>query len=304
MAKMRQAATGGDIRQAASDTMDPAIRQIDALSGRPQYALTGPVKEAWDLVPEGVKSQIIKRPNPAPMSSSVVNPWGAESIAQPTGPQTLSLEQLQMVRAYLGDKAFALSPLAQGMDETSKQLLRGQVTGDLEAKLAPEALPLWQQANKRYGGTMVGDEFLNERAARTGLPNRMALNRNTLSEFLDVNRQDLIRRMGKEQFNAIVQEVMGGAQPGTRDILTSGAGTPMSALMQTLGRGTNSGSINTLGVPLRTALPGLGSEWTGRQIGSDPNIEALLRLLSQRSADTWKQAQQGQPVPLGDTYGR
>jgi hypothetical protein len=78
----------------------------------------------------------------------------------------------------------------------------------------------------------------------------------------------------------------------------------MSALMQTLGRGTNSGSINTLGVPLRTALPGIGSEWTGRPIGSDPGIEALLRYLGQRSAEQYRGALGGSAVPLGDTYGR
>ena len=68
--------------------------------------------------------------------------------------------------------------------------------------------------------------------------------RNALSDYLDVNRQDLIRRMGPEQYEQVVQSVLGGAQPGTRDILTPGAGTPLAALQQVYRPRDETGSIS------------------------------------------------------------
>jgi len=164
---------------------------------------------------------------------------------------------------------------------------------------------VWQQANRQYGGVSVIDEFLNERAATQGLPNRMFLNRNTLSDYLDVNRQDLIRRMGREQYDQVVQDVLGGAQPGTRDILASGAGTPLTALLQTLGRGTMSGSVNALGVPIRTALPNVGSEYTGRAAFTvAPELQSLFNYLTQTNAPAAAEPYTGRPIKIGPIPGR
>lgn len=277
MAKLRQAATGGDLHQAASDSMGAAMKQIDALAGSPSLAGDA-LNRGYEMLPQIIKDELIG----------------------PLGAQGYTLEQAQAIRSYMGSKAFAQSPQGQGLTPAAQQSLWKKMTDEINSFLPPEGQALWAQANKQYGGISVIDEFLNERAATQGLPNRMFLNRNTLSDYLDVNRADLIRRMGREQYDQVVQSVLGGAQPGTRDILTPGAGTPLSALLQTLGRGTNTGSINAVGVPLRTALPGVGSEWTGRAaFGADPGVQALMNYLTQQQADDFRRAQQGQPVKIG-----
>jgi hypothetical protein len=62
----------------------------------------------------------------------------------------------------------------------------------------------------------------------------------------------------------------------------------MDALMQTIGRGTNTGSINALGVPSRTLLPNLGSQYTGRAPYSlPPALQTILDVVSQRTGDEY-----------------
>jgi hypothetical protein len=58
MAKLRQAATGGEIQDAASTTMQTAIDEINTLSGNPRIA--GPaLNEGYGMLEDVVKNQII-----------------------------------------------------------------------------------------------------------------------------------------------------------------------------------------------------------------------------------------------------
>jgi hypothetical protein len=230
------------------------------LSGAPKIN-TPALHQAYSTLPELDRSRL-----------GVVDPAG------------FTLAQAQAIRGYLGGKAFGMSPMGQGVSPTARQGLWGDVTGDIERSISPVAKPLWTQANRRYAGTQALSEPLMERNAFQGLNNRMLLNRNALSDYLSMNREDLTRRLGPQGYDAVVERVLGGAQPGTRDLLAPGAGMPGDAFFQTFGRGQG-GSPQLLGAPLRTALPNVGSQLTGRQPFSlPPALQEALDVVLQRQA--------------------
>jgi hypothetical protein len=52
-----------------------------------------------------------------------------------------------------------------------------------------------------------------------------------------------------------------------------------------MGRGTNTGSLNVLGVPFRTMLPNFGSQYTGQAPQAlPPYLQNLLDITAQRHA--------------------
>ena len=68
-----------------------------------------------------------------------------------------------------------------------------------------------------------------------------------------------------------------GGGVGTRDILAPGQGRMSDAFMQSFGRGTNTGSLQALGVPFRTLLPNVGSQYAGQAPYSlPPELQKLL----------------------------
>jgi len=197
-------------------------------------------------------------------------------------PRGFTLQQAQAIRSWVSGPAFSQSPQGQGVGKVPQQKLVGDMTTEIERGLSPVALPLWQQANRRYAGTMGATDALSDRNAFQGLNNRILLNRNQLSDYLAQNREDLTSRLGPQGYDALVERVLGGAQPGTRDILTPGGGGVTDAFMQTFGRGQG-GSPQLLGAPLRTALPNLGSQYTGRRPFSlPPQVQELLDVVLQK----------------------
>lgn len=270
-AKMRQAVTSGAVQDVASAGMDRQMGTIDALSGSPKLK-TPNLEQAYAAMPSLAKDKLVLRLGP-------VDPTAG-----------FTLPQAQAIRGWVNSKAFAMSPQGQGLGPVPQQLLAGDITHEIESALSPAALPLWKQMNLRYGGTMAIAEPLGEQGIVQGLPNRLFLNRNYLSQRLDQERQDLTRRMGQPAYDALVQDVLSGAQPGTRDILVPGAGTSGEAFRQ-IGRGMT-GSLGAVRAPILTLLPGAGSQKTGRSpFVPPPQLKALLDLLFQRKA----QDLQGQP---------
>lgn len=259
-AKMRQAVTGGAVQDVASQGVQKQMTTIDALSGSPRLR-TPTLEQAYKAMPPLARQQLV----------GAVDPEG------------FSLPQAQQIRGWLGSKAFAQSPQGQGVGPVPQQKLWAQVTTDIERALSPVALPLWKQMNLRYGGTMAIAEPLGESGIVQGLPNRLLMNRNYLSQWLDQNREDITRRVGPRAYDALVEGVLGGAQPGTRDLLTPGSGMPSDAFQQTFGRRTNTGATGFLGVPLGTVAPNLGSQYTGRfPLNLPPAVQQALDLILQR----------------------
>ena len=250
----------GAVEQAAGQRFGDVLDRVANAAGNPAFA-TPALQEAYAMMPAL-----------------------EQRLLGPVGQGGFTLQQAQQIRSWVGDPAFAQSTLGQGVRRVPQQRLWGEITQEIEGGLAPSprALQLWQANNRAYAGTEALQEGLTERGAFINQPNRSFLNRSALSDYLARNEVDL-RRRGVD-FDALVQRVLGGGQPGTRDVLASGAGTAADAAMQSLGRGTNTGSMQALGTPLRTVFPGVGSQYTGRAPYTlPPNLQAILDVVLQRS---------------------
>jgi hypothetical protein len=110
------------------------------------------------------------------------------------------------------------------------------------------------------------------------------------------------QRMGDDGSAAFVDALTRGEGLGRVDKIPSGGGGVVDALMEWL-RGNKSGAWGLPQALIRTGLPNVGAQYIGARqpYAVDPGVQSLMNLLGQR---TMEQAQQGQPVPLGDTYGR
>jgi hypothetical protein len=267
-AQMRQAATRGELQQAGSQRFEQALNEIDQAAGQPM--LSGPeIDQAYQMLPDIVKQE----------SVGPLGPIGG----------TYTLPQAVAIKAYLSSKAFAESPQGQGLDATSLQQFTGRLKSTIDQAIPPELQASWQSMNREYGAQQILNEFLTSARAQQGGPNQVLLNRTALSQYLDQNAQDIIRRMGPETYDAVVQGTLGGAQPGTRDVLAPGGGRPLAALLQTYGRGQG-GSPQLLGAPLRTILPGLGDVYTGRAPYTlPPALQSILDLVTQRTTGQARQ---------------
>jgi hypothetical protein len=263
-AQVKRATESGTLQDAVSGRFDQAIKDVSARAGNPLIK-TPALDQAYSMMPKLAQDQLIG----------------------PVSPQGMTLEQAHAVRSWIGGPAFAQSPMGQGVGHIPQQRLWGQVTSDIQGALAPggpQALADWQRANSEYGGMQALQEALS--GAFQGQPNRIMLNRSALSDYLAKNEQDITRRLGGPQaYQQLVNRVLAGGQPGTRDYLTSGAGSPSDAFMQSMGRGTNTGSLNVLGVPFRTMLPNFGSQYTGQAPQAlPPYLQNLLDITAQRHA--------------------
>jgi hypothetical protein len=269
-AKIQQGIKSGEVQKGASNEMERQLGAVNMLAGAPKFN-TPNLQQAYESMPALEQQKRVLRLGP-------VDPAG------------FTLQQAQAIKGYIGDQAFGQSPQGQGVTPVGKQLLEGDIKSEIESvlsrgatgpnKLAPD---LWNQTNRRYAGTMGLTDALSDRNAFQGLNNRILLNRNQLSDYLAQNREDLTARLGPKGYDAIVERVLGGAQPGTRDILTPGGGGVTDAFFQTFGRGQG-GSPQLLGVPLRTALPNLGSQYTGRRpFSMPPQLQELFDAVLQRT---------------------
>lgn len=263
-ASIKRANEGGSLQDATSKRFDTALSDIATTAGNPLIN-TPALQQGYSMMPKLAQAQLV----------------GA------VGPGGFTLQQAHAIRSWVGGPAFAMSPQGQGVGPVPKQMLWAEQTRDIEQALAPGGRALvdyWKKTNSEYGGMQALQEALG--GAFQGQPNRIMLNRSALSDYLAKNEQDITRRLGSpEAYQALVNTLLRGGQPGTRDVLTSGAGTPADAFMQSFGRGTNTGSLNALGVPFRTLLPNFGSQYTGQGPGTlPPELQKLLDIAAQQKA--------------------
>jgi hypothetical protein len=96
------------------------------------------------------------------------------------------------------------------------------------------------------------------------------------------NAAALRNKLGDQGYQALLDTMTRGAGQG-QDVLPSGSGHMLDALMQAFGRGQNTGAAQYLGVPLRTLLPNIGAQYTGRQpLNLPPVLQQALDLALQR----------------------
>jgi len=276
-ARLKRANESGALQTAVSQRMQGHIDTINQIAGNPTFS-GAPIERAFRSMPALAREDLVQQFGP-PMTTI-----GAQ------GQQILnwSLPQVQAIRSWVSSSAFAASPRGQGVAPGPQQRLVGRISDIIDARLGrvPKALTLWRQANREYGVQALM-EALTRGGTRdspfSGAPNRIQFTRSPLSEYMAENEEDLVRRFGREHYDQLVEGLLSGGQPGTRDFLTPGAGTMGEAARQSIGRGTNTGSVQAIGLPLRTALPNLGSQYTGRAPYTlPPALQAILDVALQR----------------------
>lgn len=271
-AAMQEAALGGSAQQNMSDRMERMVQNVERAA--PSLAIDTPALHSGYSTLPALEQQRIGAP----------------------GPNGFSLRQAQAIRSYIGSSAFSQSPLGQGVTPVAKQDLWGRIGSDMDAAIgrattgAPGMLTGWRVANRDYGGGQMLQEGLQRPSAFRGAPNEISLNRNDLSDWLSQNRLEGRSRMGTPQYEATVNALLEGGQPGTKDILAPGGGNALDALRQVYGRGQG-GAPQILGSILRTATPNIGGQYTGQRPVPSA-AQTILDLIAQRGA-------QGIPAPTG-----
>jgi hypothetical protein len=285
-AALQETALGQGGKQALGGAFEQGMLDT-TLAAQGQGVQSRALQTAWELLPGG-----------NPLADRLKN-----SLA-PSPNGTFSPQQAERLLAELGDAAFkgeAASPIARGIGGLELRRLYGQAVNETTGGLPAPAGEILAGTRRDFAGGNAIMEGLRAPQAFQGLPNRVMLNTPAVGQYLSTNRAELESKLGPEGFRALVDAVLGGGQVGTRDILTPGAGGPLAALAQVYGRGQG-GAPQIIGSAVRTGLPNLGSEYTGRAPYSlDPGLKALFDLLGQRAME---QTMAGSPVKLGETYGR
>jgi len=201
--------------------------------------------------------------------------------------RNLTLREANDLLSEIGARAFSRNPLDRTFQGVDQRKLYGQIASELDAALGaahPEAPALWQQAQADYKRGLALLRPLQQQNAYRLSPNDVQFNTPAMQRFVQNPRNAALLRnkLGDADYEALVNVLTRGAGQG-QDILASGRGGMLDAFRQTFGRGTNSGAAGYLGVPLRTLLPNIGSEYVGRQPYSfPPALQQILDLAVQR----------------------
>jgi len=293
-AALQETALGQGGKQALGGAFEQGMLDTTLAAGG-QGVQSRALQTAWDLLPTG-----------NPLADRLKN------ALAPSPNGTFSPQQAERLLAELGDAAFkgeAASPIARGIGGLELRKLYGQAVNETTAGLPAPAGDILSGTRRAFAGGNALMEGLREPQAFQGLPNRIMLNTPALGQYLSTNRAELESKLGPDGYRALANAILAGGQVGTRDILAPGSGSPLAALAQVYGRGQG-GAPQIIGSVLRTGLPNLGSEYTGRApFTLNPQIQALMDYLGLRGME---QARTGAPppayagpaIPIGPTYGR
>ncbi len=264
-AAMQSAALTDQGQNALSAAFDRGMTEVDRLA--PGAFVMGPaLLDAYMAMPQLAREKLI-----GTVATSGFTP-----------------RQAQEVISWVGSKAFSEAPLGQGVGKVPQQKLwadaLNESVGGLRA-VNPAAADVFVRIRAPYAG---GEQYLDMLRSGSpegpfrGYPNRIMLDENMVRRYVSENRQALIDKLGPRGFQAL-NDALGGAQPGTKSLLTPGAGGPLDALMATLGRGTNTGTMSLPGGVIRAPLSNVGSQYTGRAPYSvPPMLQAILDAAAQR----------------------
>jgi hypothetical protein len=263
-AALQETALGQGGKQAMGGAFEQGMLDT-TLAAQGQGVQSPALQMAWDLLPTG-----------NPLTDRLKN-----SLA-PSPNGTFSPQQAERLLAELGEAAFkgeAASPIARGISGLELRRLYGQPVNETTSGLPAPAGDILAGTRREFAGGNAIMEGLREPQAFQGLPNRIMLNTPAVGQYLSTNRAELEAKLGVEGFRALRDAILSEGQLGTRDILAPGAGGPLSALAQVYGRGQG-GAPQIIGSAVRTGLPNLGSEYTGRApFSMSPQIQALMDYL-------------------------
>lgn len=142
------------------------------------------------------------------------------------------------------------------------------------------ALPIWDRAQNQYARgqeilTRIKDPKLYRR-----YPDEVQFNTPYLQAKMAEPkvRKNVTGDFGEAGYRALTTGSLNrGGEPGTVDILTPLQGHAGDAARSAFGRGRNTGSTQLLGVPLRSALPNIGSQYAGQTpYTMPPLLRAIL----------------------------
>lgn len=212
---------------------------------------------------------------------------------QLTGPLNIqgsprTLREANDLLSTVGARAFGKNPLERNILGVDQRQLYGQIANEIEMGLPANLRPAWQTAQADYKKGLALLKPLQSSSAVRQYPSEVQLNTPALQSYIanPKNEAALRNKLGDEGFEALVNVLTRGGGIGTRDILASGQGRMRDALLQTIGRGTNTGSVNMLGVPVRTFTPNVGSEYAGTApYTMPPALRTILDLATQAQGD-------------------
>ena len=265
------------------------------------------VQEVESLLPGGAPSRF-KTPGEPPPGIAEPGEWMAAQaaagersrFAQALGPTEIdipSLGQSMTLReandvlsqrgAVLSGRA-ALDPRFKDRDPArAYKALAQDIDSGVQAHGGDEALNKWQSLQDAYkAGRAEIKPFQRGAAYLPGQQEGEAqLSLVQVASWLrePKNAAWMINRIGRPRFDAMLNEITRGAGPLATDIMEPGRGRMTDALMQWL-RGTNTGSTQAIGVPLRTPIPGVGRQYAGRPPMALPaSLQAILDVAMQRA---------------------
>ncbi len=198
----------------------------------------------------------------------------------------MTLRDANKTLSEIGARAFSKNPLDRTIQGVDQRQLYGQLANDIEAALPANARPLWQSAQADYKKGLALLKPLQSSSAFRQYPDELQLNTPKLQEYIanPKNEAALRNKLGDAGFESLVNVLTRGGGVGTRDTLASGRGRMSDAFMQSFGRGTNTGSLQALGVPFRTILPNVGSQYAGRAPYTlPPALQSILDVAAQRA---------------------
>ncbi|HYE92553.1 MAG TPA: hypothetical protein VEA38_16105, partial [Terriglobales bacterium] len=202
------------------------------------------------------------------------------------GPMPLrdALDALSNVGVRLGQHPADRS-VRQVPDALDYKTIIGEIRAGLDAvDPSRKASAAFDTAQDVYRG---GKTLIKQVLAQEGLYNVHGQFNSAAAQRILANprRAELLReRVGDDVYGALVEAAYRGATPAAgRDKLASGAGGPLDAARE-WARGTNTGATQVVGVPLRTILPNLGSQYVGRAPFSlPPALQAILDVALQKA---------------------
>jgi hypothetical protein len=209
--------------------------------------------------------------------------------------KNFTLREANDLLSEVGARAFSRNPLDRTFNGIDQRRLYGQIASELDAALGaahPDAPGLFRQAQADYSRGLGLLRPLQAQNAYRLSPGDVQLNTPMVQTFLQnpKNAAALRNKLGDQGYQALLDTMTRGAGQG-RDVLPAGSGGMLDAAMQSFGRGQNTGSAQFLGVPLRTLLPNVGAQYTGRQpLSLPPALQQALDVVLQRQA-----GQLGQP---------
>lgn len=285
-----------DVVEGSKSTLAPTLRGPKTGAAMQSTALTDSGQKALSAAFERGMVEVERlAPNATVMGPALLDAYSAmpqiarDRLIGPVAVNGFTPRQAQEVIAWAGSRAFTQSPLGQGVGQVPQQMLwkdalTETVTGLRAA--SPDAADMFVGIRAPYG---AGQTYLDMLRSGTpegpfrGFPNKIMMDENLVRRFISENRQEVMDKLGPAGFKAL-NDALGGAQPGTKSLLTPGAGGPFDALMATFGRGTNTGTMSAPSGALRVPLANVGSQYTGRAPYSLPTpIKALMDILTNQS---------------------